>query len=664
MRGSLTTTNNKTRFWVKSIIDGMLLISTFALMYLLRKGNLDLEPMYLRFIPLYLLCWVLTSILGQKFRNNDKQRHMQKLKPYIVSQLMFTAFLSLALFALKIASLSRFIVFGSIAVHFLMEILFLSDIYVKLFNIDEEERKEENFSVIFFMLEMLLMTVCFVGFYSYRNESIILAEQYVNILAILYFLWIFTGLVVHKFKLNIHSNYLKTVWPFLKSTVIVTSIVSFFIFGFEFIPHLSRTVVLGTLGLFTVFDVMFVSLVYLYKKPLQTDEAGAELFEVPIVEEQKTINMVTENGAAVTTKLRPKENDIQSTFLYKKLKSVYLKRYPDVFEFVEENVDLGKIDILKAEVINTMTMYNIEILPDEEMEFFINLHQMNDFRRLNRYLIEVNKKMHHGGIFVSRFHPQEKRSILFSKKYPGYLSRVLYILDFIWKRAFPKLPFFQKIYFALSGGKNRVLSMAEGLGRLYYCGFEVLAMKEVDHNIYFVARKVKEPSEDLKPSYSPVFKMRRVGKNGKSIFVYKFRTMYPYSEYLQDFVLRKFGYAESGKPAHDFRVTTWGKFLRRFWLDELPQLINLFKGEMRILGIRPISHRFLQEFPEHIRKIRGKYKPGCIPAYIPLLKQSKDGFIEAETIYLLLKEKAPFKTDLIFFWKALYNIATNKIRSE
>ena len=140
--------------------------------------------------------------------------------------------------------------------------------------------------------------------------------------------------------------------------------------------------------------------------------------------------------------------------------------------------------------------------------------------------------------------------------------------------------------------------------------------------------------------------------------------MHPYSEYVHDYMVSNFGYNEKGKSANDFRVTSWGKYMRHLWLDETPQLLNVLKGEMKLVGIRPITKTFLKEFPEDIRKLRAKHKPGCIPAYVSLLKQSKDGFIEAETIYLLDKEKHPFWTDIRYFSKAVYNIATNKIRSE
>jgi lipopolysaccharide/colanic/teichoic acid biosynthesis glycosyltransferase len=175
--------------------------------------------------------------------------------------------------------------------------------------------------------------------------------------------------------------------------------------------------------------------------------------------------------------------------------------------------------------------------------------------------------------------------------------------------------------------------------------------------------KTGEPEFNLSPSYGPLFKMPRIGKNGKTILVYKFRTMHPFSEYLHDYVLKLNGYSPYGKPAEDFRLTAWGKFLRKFWLDELPQLINVLKGEMNIVGTRPLSNRVYQDYPEDVKIMRTKYKPGCIPPYVSLLKQGLEQSIEAERIYLNEKSTNPFMTDLKYFGLALYNILSNKIRS-
>ncbi|MFH0867531.1 MAG: sugar transferase, partial [Bacteroidota bacterium] len=203
----------------------------------------------------------------------------------------------------------------------------------------------------------------------------------------------------------------------------------------------------------------------------------------------------------------------------------------------------------------------------------------------------------------------------------------------------------------------------EILGRLYSCGFEVIDEQFINNNLFFAVKKIRNPFYDYNPTYGPLVKMKRIGKGGKIIGVYKFRTMHPYSEYLHDYMLKHHGYSKKGKPANDFRITTWGKILRRFWLDELPQLINVVKGEMKLVGVRPISPRVYNDYPEEVKKLRSKYKPGCVPPYVALLMQNMADSIKAEEIYLKDKEKHPYTTDIKYLFKAIYNILTNKIRS-
>jgi len=91
--------------------------------------------------------------------------------------------------------------------------------------------------------------------------------------------------------------------------------------------------------------------------------------------------------------------------------------------------------------------------------------------------------------------------------------------------------------------------------------------------------------EDAGPVF---FRQKRVGENGKIFEMYKFRTMIPNAEEFRDEVERL---DEEGHLIHkiinDPRVTKVGRFLRRSSLDELPQFINIFKGEMSLVGPRP-----------------------------------------------------------------------------
>ena len=91
-------------------------------------------------------------------------------------------------------------------------------------------------------------------------------------------------------------------------------------------------------------------------------------------------------------------------------------------------------------------------------------------------------------------------------------------------------------------------------------------------------------------SKGPVFfRQKREGKDGQIFHIFKFRTMVPDAELKKD-ELRKF--SEQDGPAfkltHDPRVTVIGQYLRKSCVDELPQLINVLRGHMSMVGPRPL----------------------------------------------------------------------------
>jgi lipopolysaccharide/colanic/teichoic acid biosynthesis glycosyltransferase len=219
--------------------------------------------------------------------------------------------------------------------------------------------------------------------------------------------------------------------------------------------------------------------------------------------------------------------------------------------------------------------------------------------------------------------------------------------------------FLQPFYYKITKGEYHSMSRAEVLGRLVYCGFRLKDFTIVDGLSYFVAEKVGNPYPKQRSSYYPLIKLQRVGQHGKTIGVYKFRTMHPYSEYLQEYVVHLYGYNQMGKPDQDFRLTRWGKWMRRYGIDELPQLFNVLKGEMKLVGLRPLSMARYNEFPKDLQLQRIKYKPGCIPPYIALRMPDDRMNIEAERIYIRDLMQHPHTTDLRYFFNAIFNLLSS-----
>jgi lipopolysaccharide/colanic/teichoic acid biosynthesis glycosyltransferase len=349
--------------------------------------------------------------------------------------------------------------------------------------------------------------------------------------------------------------------------------------------------------------------------------------------------------------------------LSQKLKNVYLSTFPRVYTFLENILNLDSFDMFRSVVIRSSDIYNVDVQPEGEIQLFINLHPLNDIRYLNQYFITLNKKLMQGGVFVGRFEPIKFRHKRFLDSYPYYLAQFFYFFDFIIRRVLPKLPVFKKIYFAITKGKNRAIPLAEGLGRLYYCGYEIIDVKEIDNYIFFAAKRMRVPATDSNPSYGLLFKMKRIGKDGKNLFVYKFRTMHPYSEYLQKFIYEKFSLQEGGKIKNDFRITSWGRIIRKLWIDELPMLLNWLKGELKLVGVRPLSSHYMSLYPQDLIQLRTKYKPGLVPPFYVDLPKTLDEIVASEKKYLNLYEQNPLLTDIKYFFKSFYNILIKNARS-
>ena len=99
-----------------------------------------------------------------------------------------------------------------------------------------------------------------------------------------------------------------------------------------------------------------------------------------------------------------------------------------------------------------------------------------------------------------------------------------------------------------------------------------------------------------------IFRQERLGKGGKPFVIYKYRTMQMDAE--RD--------GPQWARAHDVRCTKLGRLLRRGHIDELPQLVNVLRGEMSLVGPRPERACFYQEVERYIRGFsqRGQVTPG------------------------------------------------------
>jgi lipopolysaccharide/colanic/teichoic acid biosynthesis glycosyltransferase len=344
----------------------------------------------------------------------------------------------------------------------------------------------------------------------------------------------------------------------------------------------------------------------------------------------------------------------------KKVESVINEQGIGVFDFLSRHVDLNNEQNM---VMMTRNDFNIQSLSDNYFKSIVNLAKVNEIQRINKFFASINQKLPNEGLFIGCVETKGARKKRILKKYPPVFGHVYYTFDFVFKRIFPKLPVTKKIYYFITAGRNRVLSKTETLGRLYSCGFSVEHDEWVGNKMFFVARKKLSPDFKHKPSFGIICKLKRYGKDGKTINVYKFRTMHPYAEYLQEYVFSRNQLQDGGKFKNDFRISSWGIFMRKYWIDELPMLWNLIRGDLKIIGVRPLSNQYFNLYSDHLKAKRKKFKPGLIPPFYADMPKTLEEIMVSEEKYLDAYSKNPLKTDVAYFFRIINTILFKRARS-
>lgn len=465
--------------------------------------------------------------------------------------------------------------------------------------------------------------------------------------------WVIVSILNKKY-LIIDTGRLRThFWIILRSNFLVLALLIIVLYFFHLL-NVSRFIILGTVIISTFLEMFFISLyvTLVIKTKTYYDPSDETSFQ------QETTVKADEKPAIIHDS--PSDDPINKELLTKIKQLIIDDSGEEVYNFLH---DISGFCNEKCSILSTNVVLNILLLPNKDYSSIINLKRINSIRRINKFFEAINMKLVADGLFICCVETYLLRKQRILNKMPFILNYIYYFFDFIYTRVFPKLPVTKQIYFAITKGKKRVLSKAETFGRLYSCGFEIIAEREIQGYLYVASTKSKEPAYDRHPTYGLFIKLTRYGKNGKIIKLYKLRTMHAYAEYLQDYIYEQHYLEEGGKFKDDFRRSTWGKFLRKFWIDELPSLINLIKGDIKLVGVRPLSPHYFNLYNEKVKQRRLKYKPGLIPPYYANLPKTLDEIMASELKYLQEYEKHPIKTDIQYFFKSIYNIIIKRARS-
>ena len=513
--------------------------------------------------------------------------------------------------------------------------------------------ERSRFKVLTLFADIVILTIAFLVMVWTKPASLrSYLPSHASFFAGLALIWIFVSLLNGKLHRGKVINYSTLFNKVLTSNIIAIGITALLMYTIREYFY-SRTIVLGTALLATILELIFGALYIAYKKAVLQDYEDYDKYKAyRKPSEYDLVKGVNGNGvhAGEPSEVNPGIRKALENECGHEMTQAIIK------------MTGNKINDHTA-VLSTTTIFNITSLIHDDYDYIINLHKINDIKKLDEFLDAVNSKLTTKGYFFCCVETKDQRKQRILKKFPPLLNYLYYTLDFVVKRILPKLKWTRKLYYFLTRGENAVISRAEALGRLSRAGFRIKQESFIGNQLCIEARKNGDPFPKNGNIYGPLIALPRVGKNGRMIKVYKLRTMHPYSEYIQDYVYKLHDLQYGGKFKDDFRITSWGGFCRKIWLDELPMLINFFRGDMKLFGIRPLSKHYFELYREEVRERRIKYKPGLVPPFYADMPTDLESIQASELRYLDQYDKHPAYTDIRYFFKSVWNIAFRKARS-
>jgi len=468
--------------------------------------------------------------------------------------------------------------------------------------------------------------------------------QYVTMFLHVFLLWTFVAYFCGKYQHFEQKKFFNEI--ILISTIsVITFGVIYVGIAFEMIDfklyskYVAIWVVLGMI----ILNYLFISIYHAYRYAASMDDFYPKILKRDEVKVLEAPYKLDESSI----------EEIRETIL----------QYGDenLLKFISQYIDLESSN---TKILASTTFTNFKMLRKYRYDAVINLAKLNTIRGINKILCTLNQKLPDDGLFCCNFRTIEMMQDYIRRNYPPVIRQIALCAFFIQKRILPKMFLTSRIYFDITKGKKRTFSKTEIFGRLYYCGFEVVDEYSDNSFGWVVARRTSLPQPySQKKLYGFIIKLPRIGKNGEVIYFYKMRTMYPYAEYLQKYVYEKCGTDDIGKAKNDIRITDWGRTFRKFWIDELPMIYNLLRGDLKIVGVRPLSKTFFETYPEYLQQKRIKTKPGLVPPFYYDLPKTTQEIYDSEERYIDQYLKSPFLTDIKYFFTAMWNIFVKKARS-
>ena len=644
------------------IIDILVPIITYSIIHFKKFGHIVPQGVYYILFIVFLAYWFTLSTYYNKY--TVKTNYFAYNKSIFLSSVLTLFLITSTVSLTELITVSRLFLIQITLIPMIVELIIVLVLQFTLSSnaLEEDNKKSEypfitsNYKFTYVIIGSIMLFIVYFMVVKLKTGTFYLYPWSERILLVLFASWLVSIPLTKKYSFitDKANNTYYVISPYIKSGLIMLLIAAMVYFFFR-IESLSRFLLFGTILIYSILETFSVLLYYISKKYDDESKIGELLANTNLSWDIEDLDFKTESEKYQSNQ------DVSIKSIFNQLSS--LEDKDQIVDFLEKNLKDVNINFHSSTIYSTITLENIEILRNNSKNLLVNLHKLNDMRYLNQYLITSHTKLIPDGILIGYLLPLETTFNRLQNQMPKLLFTLFYPLHFFFSRVIPKIPKINRLYFLLTKGNNRTISKAEMYGRLNFCGFKIVNNTIINDKLFFIAKKVKTVSKIKNPSYHPIVKLPRVGYRKEIIKIHKFRTMHPYSEFLQKDIYEKNELDSRGKFKNDFRVTSWGRIMRKFWIDELPQIYDWMQGRINLVGVRALSEQYFSLYPKSLQDLRTQFKPGIIPPFYVDLPDDLDDICKSEEKYLLQKAKTPLRTDLKYGIKAFINIIFKGARS-
>jgi len=329
-------------------------------------------------------------------------------------------------------------------------------------------------------------------------------------------------------------------------------------------------------------------------------------------------------------------------------------------KWISDHRDQFSPDTLVLDICKPRNLMGLDIRP----KLIICLQAFNKILHLNTFLRKANDVLSDGGTIVLLGETSNMRKHRIISKYPPIIGHIAVVADYFLSHVILELSLMHKYTSFIAKAGNVNMPRVEVLGRIARAGFDICG-DEMRADYYLVSAVRAREAAKNKPHYGLFVRLPRRGENGKMIGVFKLRTMYAYSEYIQDYSYRINGLEKGGKLKNDFRINVIGRFCRSRFIDELPMFLNYLHGDLKLVGVRPLSEHYLSLYTPQMREMHLSVKPGIFPPlYYEYPKpETIEQIQESERRYIEKYRKNPSRTDREYFRGIMRNILFRREKS-